>query len=225
MSNLWLEVQMVQFVSKEEFIGLSARSCGATDKTALKTMIPFCFPVARKNNVSVGFVSRQLFTHFLYKQRCQVLNRSTCTEIASRCSLTVDDWTAVYRVCTNSRRTAAIIGSISAVSRVRMSVGSFSRTAAGNRAYSYQCSKSDSDFALFLKYFIYPLIIILLIISLTTNGNPDFNQAKRKKMCKWLVTLDGILTFCIFLFELVVVYIFSFIDIHYHVSVLLSDII
>ena len=40
----------------------------------------------------------------------------------------------------------------------------------------------------------------------------------------WLITLDRILTFSIFLFELVVVYIFFFIDIQYHVSVLLSDI-
>ena len=54
----------------------------------------------------LGFVSRPLFTHFLYKQRCQVLNRST--QIASRCPLTADDRTAVYRVCTNSLRTAAI---------------------------------------------------------------------------------------------------------------------
>ena len=54
----------------------------------------------------LGFVYRQLFTHFLYKQLCQVLNRST--QIAIRCPLNADDRTAVYRVCTNSRRTAAI---------------------------------------------------------------------------------------------------------------------
>ena len=54
----------------------------------------------------LGFVYRQLFTHFLYKQRCQVFNRST--QIAIRCPLNADDRTAVYRVCTNSRRTAAI---------------------------------------------------------------------------------------------------------------------
>lgn len=85
---------------------------------------------------------------------------------------------------------------------------------------------------LIFKIFYLSVNNYLLIISLTTYFNPDFNQAKsallrkkKKKMCKWLIILDGILTFCIFLFELVVVYIFSFIDIHYHVSVLLSDII